>query len=796
MPDYREDELKRFSIIPSQKGAPAIRSWRLPQYFWQIGTIIGGYYPIRGYFGLGGFGQVYRCYDEAIHKDIAVKIPHPVNPQTGKRFVDNPGQKENLLREVRLWIELAHPHIVHAFDIIDDQTTSYLPAIFMESCAGGNLEACFCQNRSTLADRLDAAIQICWAMEYAHSQGMLHLDLKPQNVLLTDDGRVKVTDFGLSRAMSDSKTGNCGTPYYMSPEQWEGTPQKTSDIYSFGIMLYEMVYGRLPFMPDVTCNRANWLRKLQELHCDGKPQIPICDDIRIPVKLSELILSCLEKKLQDRPQDFGVVAKALCDCYGIYLKCKYSRVKPIQEAISRDRLFNQAWALIRFGVGCDRRGDLKEAMDIYQQAGEKFKTIQDKSGLSTCIGNQALVLYAWGQIEEAMKLLKQQEALCKELGDDACLSGSLCNQGLILHTWGRLEEAMKLRKQEESLSKELGNKAGLSRSLGGQANILYKWGRLEEAMKLHKQQEALCKELGNKAGLARSLGNQAVILVDWDRIEEAMQLLKQQEALYNELGDKAELSGSLCNQAVILYAWGRPEEAMQLHKQEEALCEELGDKAGLAESLFNQAVILYTWSRPEEAMQLHKQEEALCEELGNKAGLARSLGNQALILKDWGQLEEAMKLHKQEEALCNELGDKTGLASSLGNQGLILYAWGRLEEAMQLHKQEEALCEELGNKAGLARSLGNQAAILVAWDRLEEAIELYIQEEVLCFELDDKAGLSRNWINQAYLLAFKLNRKGDALTWAREAYQIANQCGFKAQAQQIKNILEQIKSLP
>jgi nephrocystin-3 len=424
-------------------------------------------------------------------------------------------------------------------------------------------------------------------------------------------------------------------------------------------------------------------------------------------------------------------------------------------------------------------GQLEEAMKYHKQEEAIKRELSDKAGLSGCLGNQAVILRAWGQLEEAMKYHKQEEAITRELGDKAGLSGCLGNQALILRDWGQLEEAMKCHKQQEALCKELGDKAGLSGCLGNQALILHAWGQLEEAMKYHKQTEALCRELGYKAGLSDCLGNQALILRDWGQLEEAMKYHKQVEAIKRELGDKAGLSRSLGNQALILHAWGQIEEAMKYHKQEETLCKELGNKAGLSGCLGNQANVFYAWGQLEEAMKCLKQQEALCKELGDKAGLSACFGNQALMLRACGQLEEAMKYLKQQEALCKELGDKAGLSACLGNQANVLRDWGQLEEAMKYHKQEETLCKELSDKAGLSRSLRNQAVILRAWGQLEEAMKYHKQEEALCRELSDKAGLSRSLCGQANIF-YTCGQLEEAMRYYKQQEALCKELGNKA----------------
>ena len=162
--------------------------------------------------------------------------------------------------------------------------------------------------------------------------------------------------------------------------------------------------------------------------------------------------------------------------------------------------------------------------------------------------------------------------------------------------------------------------------------------------------------------------------------------------------------------------------------------------------------------------------------------------------KHLAELNEAMKLYKEQEKISRELGDKAGLKASLGKQALILKDRGELDEAMRLYKEKERICRELGDKAGLQRSLGNQANILCACGELDEAMRLYKEKERICRELGDEAGLATSLVNQALVLIQDPQCSREALALAEEAYSMASGHGYTALAQQIKPILDNIRS--
>ncbi|MGA2144901.1 MAG: TIR domain-containing protein [Bryobacteraceae bacterium] len=274
-----------------------------------------------------------------------------------------------------------------------------------------------------------------------------------------------------------------------------------------------------------------------------------------------------------------------------------------------------------------RVGRRAEAFALCERGRRVAEEGQNRAALQAWLGNQALMLTAWGRPEEAMALLKQQEAICLELGNKDGLQASYGNQALILRAWGRLEEAMALHKKQEAICLELGDKDSLQISYGGQALNLQDWGRLEEAMALHKKEETICLELGNKDGLQASYGNQALILQAWGRLEEALALHKKQEAICLELGNKDGLQISYGNQAGILQAWGRLEEAMALHKKEEAICLELGDKGSLAYCYWNWGLLERDLGNPE----------------GERAKLSAALG----LFRELGMPRERDEVEKE-----------------------------------------------------------------------------------------------------------------------------------------------------
>jgi serine/threonine protein kinase len=195
-----------------------------------------GKYRILSALGSGGFGSVYLAEDTWIDKKVALKVPHKQNLDFSE-----------LLKEPRLLASMGHPNIVTVFTAEKDEGVFF---IVMEYVQGDTLEHLIMREGALdVARALDFSCQICNAVDHAHRAGILHRDLRPGNMLVSESGMVKVTDFGTSRFLEIAAHGTTviGSPPYMAPEQFQGKAVFASDIYSVGVTMYQMMTGSLPY---------------------------------------------------------------------------------------------------------------------------------------------------------------------------------------------------------------------------------------------------------------------------------------------------------------------------------------------------------------------------------------------------------------------------------------------------------------------------------------------------------------------------------------------------------------------
>jgi ABC-type transport system substrate-binding protein/DNA-binding SARP family transcriptional activator len=252
-------------------------------------------YQLGPELGRGGMSVIYRAHDTLLDRDVAIKM----------LSVDALGEegRARLLREAQMIAHFNHPHIVSVHDIGE---VNGAPCVVMEWIGGGTLGDHRPANMSSV---IAIAQQICAALEHAHAQGIIHRDLKPVNVMLTAEGSVKLTDFGLAHSVSAPQATQemmiVGTVFYMAPEQALGKRiDGRADLYALGVMLYELVAGRLPFEADDPLAVIS-----QHMHAPVVP--PSTYNEQVEPALEALILRLLSKQPEDRPASAAEVRQAL-----------------------------------------------------------------------------------------------------------------------------------------------------------------------------------------------------------------------------------------------------------------------------------------------------------------------------------------------------------------------------------------------------------------------------------------------------------------------------------------------------
>ncbi|MFN8372182.1 MAG: protein kinase [Anaerolineae bacterium] len=258
-----------------------------------VGSIIKGY-EIRKKLGEGGFGVVYLAYQAAVEREVAIKAIPPTaasQPEFIRRFEF----------EARTIARLEHPHIVPLFDYWRDPDGAYLVMRFLK---GGSLTDFLTRGKPTHEEVLKIVDQIATALHAAHRAGVIHRDLKPDNILMDEEGNSYLADFGIAKVLGaeDDDIGTSGTPAYMSPEQIKSEPlTPQTDMYAFGIIIYEMMTGAHPFA-GVTVSRL--------IFAHIEDALPDIYDSSVPLGVNEVIQRATAKNASERYADMIELAKA------------------------------------------------------------------------------------------------------------------------------------------------------------------------------------------------------------------------------------------------------------------------------------------------------------------------------------------------------------------------------------------------------------------------------------------------------------------------------------------------------
>jgi eukaryotic-like serine/threonine-protein kinase len=257
---------------------------------------VAGRYRIERTLGRGGMAVVYLAQDEELARPVAVKV-------LADELVGDDAFRRRFVREARLAARLSHPNAVQVYDAAQDGER---PFIVMEYVDGETLAERLARGPLPPAEATRIALQLCSALEDAHRAGLVHRDLKPQNVLLRDDGTAKLADFGIARAAEESRVTQAGallgTAAYLAPEQATGaeaTP--ASDLFSLGVVLYESLTGRLP----------HEIHSLADLG-RAEPVVPVRDLAPdVPVTIEDAVMRCLALTPEYRPASAAELAAEL-----------------------------------------------------------------------------------------------------------------------------------------------------------------------------------------------------------------------------------------------------------------------------------------------------------------------------------------------------------------------------------------------------------------------------------------------------------------------------------------------------
>jgi serine/threonine-protein kinase len=297
-----------------------------------IGKLLNDRYKIERQIGSGGMALVYEAKDILLDRKVAIKMLRP-------EFVSDEDFINKFRHEAKAVAKITHPNVVSIYDIVESENSLYLVMEFIE---GRDLKSIIKKRgKLSVVEALDIANQVTAGVEVAHENNIIHCDIKPHNILITDNNQVKVTDFGIARAVTSSTMTITdtimGSANYFSPEQAQGREISTySDIYSIGIVLYEMISGQVPFDGESPISVA-----LKHIQKEPKELIELSPSI--PEEVNNLVMKALSKDPKDRHKNAAQLREEIVKTLkNIEVKEKYNKGKNIDDQNNKTKILNKS----------------------------------------------------------------------------------------------------------------------------------------------------------------------------------------------------------------------------------------------------------------------------------------------------------------------------------------------------------------------------------------------------------------------------------------------------------------------
>ncbi|MFC1587847.1 tetratricopeptide repeat protein [Planctomycetota bacterium] len=718
---------------------------KFPELFkpWYPGKEIEGLYRIEEEIASGGMGVVHKATDLATNNFVVIKSLLPQVAQVDE-------YKKRFIREAEEWVALgAHPNIVRAYTAHEIE---YLPRLVLEYIDGCSLDdLLYEEGILPLDSALDIAVQICWGMAYAHDKGLIHRDLKPANIMIAKDDAVKVTDFGLVKRIMEKAEkqlltsdeilpiqtlmtqGIIGTPEYIAPEQWEEEESQSSDIYAFGVILYEIFCGQRPF-DFAHLKGMDRITAYQTAHCLEPPQEPDLIREDLPSPIGQLLVQCLAKDPEQRPKTFRHVASKI-DSIAKQLIGESFRKEPSTEDLNRHDKLDQANAYLRLGIGCLFRGDLDRAADLYKTAYQIFQDWNDQKGIAKFLRCMGAICVDRGEYDRAVEMYEESMEISKVQGDQLGVSSSFLGLGIVFQHRGDYDHSMMMHHKCLEICEKLADRTRMTACYMNIGNILRNQGDYDRAMDMYQKSMEISETLGARPHMTASYMNMGNIFLIRGEFDRAMEIYQKNLEIDEALGDRSGMSFCYMNMGIVFKQRGDYDSAMDMYQKSLELREALGNRSGMSFCYMNMGNIVQIRGDHNLAMEMYHKSLKIQEELGDRTGISMCYTNMGATLNENANYDQAIVMHKKCLEIVEESGDKRVMGYAYKGLGIAYHQKKDFDQALEWLQKSIEIWKSIGYCLGICDSLHELGKLYSEQGKTTEALAVLNESLTIMTEL-------------------------------------------------------------
>jgi tetratricopeptide (TPR) repeat protein len=334
---------------------------------------------------------------------------------------------------------------------------------------------------------------------------------------------------------------------------------------------------------------------------------------------------------------------------------KLSEREDLRNIYLLDTLFSRSASLSNMGIFYQIQGNLREALEHYQQALEIDRKIGNKQGEASTLTNMGNVYQIQGKFKEALEHYQQALEIDRKIGNEEKEVNQLCNIGVVYKNQGKLKEALVQYQQALEIDRKIGNKQGEASALGNMGLVYQIQGKLKEALEYYQQALEIDRKIGNKQGEASDLGNMGIVYDIQGKPKEALEHYQQALEIDRKIGNKQGEAGHLCNIGNVYQIQGKLKEAFKHYQQALEIHRKIGNKVGIASDLCNMGIVYKIQGNLKEALEHYQQALEIDRKIGNKQGEASTLGNMGIVYQIQVNPEKALRKFKEALEIFNTL---------------------------------------------------------------------------------------------------------------------------------------------